>query len=100
MLYAKLIRLPVPFCSAGTAGNRISTILREEDGRRKVNWNYYRVLEGQGEVIAALREDFRIFLEDMFERGDVQSFRFGSRAMPSSSTSLGAARPAGVRRGA
>ena len=73
-LYAKLTSLPVRFGKAG-GPSRITTILRQEDGRTKVNWNYYRVLEGQGEVIATLREDFRAFLEDMIERGEVESFR-------------------------
>ncbi len=76
-LYAKLTDLPIRFGKAAGA-NRVSTILRQEDGRRKVNWNYYRVLEGQGEAIAALREEFRVFLEDMIERGDVESFRLAS----------------------
>ena len=45
-------------------------ILREVEGRLKINWNWFRVLEDQGEAVAALREDFRLFLEDMVERDE------------------------------
>jgi alpha-ketoglutarate-dependent taurine dioxygenase len=73
-LYAAMTSLPVRFGKAGGA-NRVTTILRQEAGRLKVNWNYYRVLDGQGEAVAALREDFKAFLEDMIERGEVDAFR-------------------------
>jgi alpha-ketoglutarate-dependent taurine dioxygenase len=73
-LYAALTSLPVHFGKAGSPG-RHTTILSRRDGRLKINWNYFRVLPGQGEAVDRLREDFRLFLEDMVEDGAVESFR-------------------------
>ncbi len=59
----------------GGAG-RTLPILRETEGRLKINWNWFRVLPDQGEEVAALREDFRMFLEAMVERDEaVAAFR-------------------------
>jgi alpha-ketoglutarate-dependent taurine dioxygenase len=73
-LHAALTGLPVRFGKASTPG-RTTTILYREAGRQKVNWNYFRVLPGQGEAVDTLREDFRQFLERMVEDGAVESFR-------------------------
>jgi alpha-ketoglutarate-dependent taurine dioxygenase len=73
-LYAALTSLPVNFGKAGLPGRR-TTILSRRDGRLKINWNYFRVLPGQGEAVDRLREDFRLFLEQMIEDGAVESFR-------------------------
>jgi alpha-ketoglutarate-dependent taurine dioxygenase len=72
-LYAALTTLPVQFGKVG--GGRVTTILSTQDGRLTVNWNYFRVLPGQGEAVDRLREDFRRFLEDMVEDGAVTCFR-------------------------
>lgn len=57
----------------------VMPILREVEGRLKVNWNWFRVLEDQGDAVAALREDFRLFLETMVERdGAVAAFRLNA----------------------
>jgi alpha-ketoglutarate-dependent taurine dioxygenase len=74
LLYQALTTLPVHFGKAGAPG-RTTTILSSRDGRLKINWNYFRVLPGQGEVVERLREDFRLFLEQMTEEGAVESFR-------------------------
>jgi len=73
-LYEALTRLPVHFGKAGAPG-RTTTILAIRDGRLKINWNYFRVLPGQGEAVDRLREDFRDFLEQMIVDGAVESFR-------------------------
>ncbi|MFI4966380.1 MAG: TauD/TfdA family dioxygenase [Caulobacterales bacterium] len=73
-LYESLTSLPVHFGKAGLPG-RNTTILSRRDGRLKINWNYFRVLPGQGEAVDRLREDFRLFLEQMVEDGAVESFR-------------------------
>jgi alpha-ketoglutarate-dependent taurine dioxygenase len=73
-LYAALTTLPVHFGKAGAPG-RTTTILSRRGGRLKINWNYFRVLPGQGEAVDRLREDFRLFLERMIEDGAVESFR-------------------------
>ena len=73
-LYEALTTLPVHFGKAGAPG-RTTTILSTRDGRLRINWNYFRVLRGQGEAVGRLREDFRLFLEQMIEAGAVESFR-------------------------
>jgi len=73
-LYDALATLPVQFGKAGEPG-RTTTILSERNGRLKINWNYFRVLSGQGEAVDCLREDFRLFLERMIEDGVVACFR-------------------------
>ncbi len=73
-LYEALTNLPVKFGKGGHPG-RTTTILSTRDGRLKINWNYFRVLPGQGEAVDRLREDFRAFLEAMVEQGAVESFR-------------------------
>ncbi|THD59741.1 TauD/TfdA family dioxygenase [Phenylobacterium sp.] len=73
-LYEALTTLPVRFGKAAGSGHT-STILFEQDGRLKINWNYFRVLPGQGAAVDALREDFRQFLERMIEDRAVESFR-------------------------
>jgi alpha-ketoglutarate-dependent taurine dioxygenase len=73
-LHAALATLPVHFGKAGEPG-RTTTILSNRDGRLKINWNYFRVLPGQGEAIDRLREDFRLFLEQLVEDGVVENFR-------------------------
>jgi len=73
-LHRALTSLPVHFGKAGAPG-RTTTILSTRDGRLKINWNYFRVLPGQGEAVDRLREDFRAFLELMIEDGAVESFR-------------------------
>jgi hypothetical protein len=73
-LYHRLTTLPVRF-GKGQGPSRTTTILRTEDGRTKINWNYFRVLPDQGGAIDALREDFRVFLEEIIEDGTVSAFR-------------------------
>jgi alpha-ketoglutarate-dependent taurine dioxygenase len=73
-LYAALTSLPIQFGKAGLPG-RTTTILARRDGRLKINWNYFRVLPGQGAAVDRLREDFRLFLEQMIEDDVVESFR-------------------------
>jgi alpha-ketoglutarate-dependent taurine dioxygenase len=73
-LYAALTSLPVQFGKAGLPG-RTTTILSRRDGRLKINWNYFRVLPGQGDAVDRLREDFRVFLEEMIDDGAVECFR-------------------------
>lgn len=73
-LYDALTTLPVHFGKAGAPG-RTTTILSTREGRLKVNWNYFRVLPGQGEAVDRLREDFRRLLEQMVEAGAVACFR-------------------------
>jgi hypothetical protein len=73
-LYAALTSLPVRFGKAGQRG-RTTTVLSRRDGRLKINWNYFRVLPGQGGAVDRLREDFRLLLEQMIEDGAVESFR-------------------------
>lgn len=73
-LYHGLTTLPVAFGKASGA-RRVVTILRKEDGVTKLNWNYFRVLPDQGDEIAALREDFRAFLETIVDDGTVTAFR-------------------------
>ena len=72
-LHAALTTLPVQFGKVGAG--RTTTILATVDGRMKINWNYFRVLPGQGEAVDGLREAFRAFLEQMIEDGDVTCFR-------------------------
>jgi hypothetical protein len=76
-LYVRLTTLPVKF-GKNSGAPRVTPILRTEAGRRKVNWNYFRVLPDQGAEAAALREDFRAFLETMIEQGQVPEFRLES----------------------
>ena len=73
-LYEALTTLPVRFGKAGAPG-RTTPILVTRDGRLKINWNYFRVLPGQGEAVDRLREDFRAFLDRLIDAGAVQSFR-------------------------
>jgi alpha-ketoglutarate-dependent taurine dioxygenase len=73
-LYEALTTLRVDFGKAGAPG-RTTTILSRRDGRLKINWNYFRVLPGQGEAVDQLRESFRLFLERLVEDGDVACFR-------------------------
>jgi alpha-ketoglutarate-dependent taurine dioxygenase len=73
-LYDALTTLPVQFGKAGAPG-RTTTVLSQRDGRLKINWNYFRVLPGQGDAVEALREDFRLFLEALVEDGAVECFR-------------------------
>ena len=73
-LYEALTTLPVHFGKAGQPG-RTTTILFVRNGRLRINWNYFRVLPGQGEAVGRLREDFRLFLEQMVDDGAVESFR-------------------------
>lgn len=72
-LYEALTTLPVQFGKVGAG--RTTTILATVDGRLKINWNYFRVLPGQGEAVDHLREAFRAFLEAMIDDGAVSSFR-------------------------
>ena len=65
-LLARLMSTPVAFGKGSTAGTT-STILYRKAGRRKVNWNWFRVLPGQGEAIERLREDFRLLLERLVD---------------------------------
>jgi alpha-ketoglutarate-dependent taurine dioxygenase len=73
-LHEALTTLPVHFGKAGAPG-RTTTILSRRDGRLKINWNYFRVLPGQGEAVDHLRGTFRLFLEQLIEDGAVESFR-------------------------
>jgi alpha-ketoglutarate-dependent taurine dioxygenase len=73
LLYSALTSLPLQFGKVGAG--RTSTILSIRDGRRKINWNYFRVLSGQGEAVDCLREKFRRFLQEMVEEGAVACFR-------------------------
>lgn len=73
-LRRRLFETEVKF-GKGSVG-RATPILREIGGRLKINWNWFRVVTDQGEAVAALREDFRRFLEDMVERDEaVAAFR-------------------------
>lgn len=73
-LHQALTSLPVHFGKAGAPG-RTTTILSTRDGRQKINWNYFRVLPGQGAAVDELREGFRVFLEEMVDDRAVESFR-------------------------
>jgi len=73
-LYEALTTVPVHFGKAGAPG-RTATVLSTRDGRLKINWNYFRVMPGQGEAVDRLREAFRSFLERMIEDGVVACFR-------------------------
>ncbi|MGA0601678.1 TauD/TfdA family dioxygenase [Caulobacter sp. KR2-114] len=76
-LHAALTTLPVQFGKVGAG--RTTPILSTRNGRLKINWNYFRVLPGQGEAVDRLREAFRRFLEDMIEDGAVTCFRLEAR---------------------
>jgi hypothetical protein len=76
-LHQRLTNLAIKF-GKNSGDPRVTTILRREAGRLKINWNYFRVLPDQGDDAARLREDFRAFLEDMVRRGDVMTFRLDS----------------------
>jgi alpha-ketoglutarate-dependent taurine dioxygenase len=73
-LFHRLFATPVRF-GKGSGPQRVTPILRQEEGATKINWNYFRVLPDQGEAIAALREDFFQFLERLVNEGIVSSFR-------------------------
>ena len=73
-LLAALTSVPVRF-GKGAGPDRVSPILREEEGRLKINWNYFRVRAGQGEAVAGLRERFAAFLDDLVQRGEARAFR-------------------------
>lgn len=73
-LHDQLFSVPVRF-GKGAGLSRTVPILRVEHGRTKINWNYYRVLQDQGEAVAALREAFRTFLEQMIAARAANSFR-------------------------
>lgn len=72
-LFDALMTIPVRFGKPHNPG-RMLPILRYDGTVLKVNWNYYRVLPDQGEQIAALRERFRAFLEDLVTDGRVTEF--------------------------
>lgn len=77
-LHHDLFHLPLKFGKRGAIG-RVTPILRELDGRLKINWNWFRVLPDQGEQADALREDFRLFLEDMEQNSPaVAAFRLNA----------------------
>lgn len=76
-LHERLTGMALKF-GKNSGAPRITPILRREGGRLKLNWNYFRVLPDQGDEAAALREDFRVFLEAMVARGEVKSFRLAS----------------------
>jgi len=73
-LHEALTTLPVHFGKAGQPG-RTTTILFVSNGGLRINWNYFRVLPGQGEAVDRLRQDFRLSLEQMVDDGAVESFR-------------------------
>ena len=76
-LHQALIGLPVRFGKAGDIP-RIERVLSRQHGRLKINWNYFRVLPGQGEAVDALRRAFADLLEQLVEDGVAQSFRLGT----------------------
>lgn len=65
----------IPVGHGKGAMGRCLPILSEHAGRMKINWNWFRVLPGQGEAVDALREDFRLFLERMVETGVAKRIR-------------------------
>jgi hypothetical protein len=76
-LHHELFSVPVRF-GKGSAG-RTLPILREVEGRLKINWNWFRVLPDQGEQIDGLREKFRLFLEGMEQASPaVAAFRLNA----------------------
>lgn len=73
-LHERLVSVPVRFGKAGDE-LRIETVLSRTSGRLKINWNYFRVLPGQGEAVDSLREEFAALLERLVADGQAQSFR-------------------------
>jgi hypothetical protein len=73
-LHADLFALPVRFGKAGCA-MRVETVLSRQSGRLKINWNYFRVLPGQGEAVDRLRDAFAALLQRLVQDGAAQSFR-------------------------
>lgn len=77
-LHHDLFHTPVRF-GKGAAAGRATPILRELEGRLKINWNWFRVLPDQGYLIGKLREDFRLFLEGMVQSSPtVAAFRLNA----------------------
>ena len=69
-----LFDLPIRFGKAGGA-TRIEPVLSRRFGRLKVNWNYFRVLPGQGAAVDDLRATFAGLLQRLVQDGAAQSFR-------------------------
>lgn len=76
-LHHDLFNMPLKFGKGATG--RTVPILREVEGRLKINWNWFRVLPDQGEAQAKLREDFRLFLESMVQTSPaIAAFRLNA----------------------
>jgi alpha-ketoglutarate-dependent taurine dioxygenase len=73
-LHAALISLPIQFGKAG-GETRVERVLSRSSGRLKINWNYYRVLPGQGEAVDRVRHEFAELLQRLVQDGCAQSFR-------------------------
>ncbi len=73
-LFERLLETPVSF-TKGPVTTKPRPILRREDDRLKITWDYYAVAPGQGAAVDALREDFRAFLEAMVMDGDAAALR-------------------------
>jgi alpha-ketoglutarate-dependent taurine dioxygenase len=73
-LHQLLTTLPIRFGKA-TGTGRTAKVLDRRDGRLKINWNYFRVLPGQGEAVDRLRADFHALLQQMVDEGASASFR-------------------------
>ena len=73
-LFERLFEVPVSFAK-GPITTKPRPILRRQDDRLKIAWDYYAVAPGQGGEVDALREDFRAFLEAMVMDGDACALR-------------------------
>ena len=71
-LLKALTTIPVRF--GKQCSEHVTPILRYQGDRLKINWNYYRVLPDQGEVIARLKEEFQSFLKHLVDSGRVLEF--------------------------
>jgi alpha-ketoglutarate-dependent taurine dioxygenase len=71
-LLKALMTIPVRFGKRGP--ERVTPILKYQGCHLKINWNYYRVLPDQGEIVARLREEFQRFLKYLVDSRRVVEF--------------------------
>ena len=71
-LLKALTTIPVRFGKQGA--ERVAPVLQYQRDRLKINWNYYRVLPNQSEVIVRLREEFQDFLKHLVDSNRVLEF--------------------------
>lgn len=60
---------PIQFARGDVPGQR-TVVIGERTGRPILNWNYYRVVPGQGAEVESLRQRFFEFLRRRFESAD------------------------------